>query len=142
MPQDYESLYIIKADLSDEEIEKETEAVTKLVETEGGSIIDQSGWGKKRLAYAIKKQRYGFFALLRFSADQKIPEKLTRHFRFNENILKGMVVIYDGAAGRVVEAQKPEPQDKSEPATPATDDNDNNSRENSGQASEGASSNG
>lgn len=108
MPQDYESLYIVKTDLSDEKIEQVIEAVSKLVEEEGGSIIELSLWGKKRLAYPMRKQKYGFYALLRFSAAKTVPEKLTRHFRFNENILKGIIVLFDGAAGRVPEVQKKE----------------------------------
>lgn len=106
MPQDYESLYIVKADLSEEDIDKEIESITTLVESEGASIIELSKWGKKRLAYAMKKQRYGFYVLLRFTAETSVPEKLTRHFRFNENILKGMIVLYDTAAGREFDQEK------------------------------------
>jgi len=110
MPQDYETLYIIKADLPDEDIDKEIESITKLVEPEeGASIIELNKWGKKRLAYSIKKQRYGFYVLLRFTAGSDVPGKLTRHFRFNENILKGIVVIYDHAAGREIEVDEKKP---------------------------------
>jgi len=110
MPQDYETLYIIKADLPDEDIDKEIESITKIAESEeGASTIELSKWGKKRLAYSIKKQRYGFYVLLRFTAGSSIPEKLTRHFRLNENILKGIVVIYDHAAGREIEVEEKKP---------------------------------
>ncbi len=110
MPQDYETLYIVKADLPDEDIDKEIESITKIVESEeGSSIIELSKWGKKRLAYSMKKQRYGFYVLLRFTAVSSVPEKLTRHFRFNESILKGIVVIYDHAAGREIEVEEKKP---------------------------------
>ncbi len=104
MPKDYETLFIIKADLSDEDIKKEVDAITKIAEADGGSIISLDLWGKKRLAYSIKKQRYGFYTLLRFSAAPTTPENLNRHYRFNENILKGMVILFDGAAGRKSES--------------------------------------
>jgi small subunit ribosomal protein S6 len=114
MPQDYETLYIVKADLSEEDIDKEIESITTLIESEGASIIELSKWGKKRLAYAMKKQRYGFYVLLRFTAATSVPEKLTRHFRFNENILKGMTVIFDSAAGRVpASEEEPDSSDSS-----------------------------
>ncbi|MBI4827241.1 MAG: 30S ribosomal protein S6 [Nitrospinae bacterium] len=103
---DYETLFIIKPDLSDEDVEKETGLALKIIEGDSGSIIEKSLWGKKRLAYSIAKQRYGHYVLLRFSAPSVTPEKLTRHFRFNENILKGMVVMYDAAAGRGLEEQR------------------------------------
>ena len=119
MPKDYESLFIIKADLSDEEIEKEIEAVTSIALGDGGTTIELSKWGKKRLAYTIKKQRYGFYTLFRFSADPKIPEKLTRHFRLNESIIKGMVVIFDGAAGKGNESEENDREKSSAPESTA-----------------------
>ncbi len=97
---DYETLVIIKADLTDEEIENEVTKLTGFIEAEEGGINEKSDWGKKRLAYAIKKQRYGFYSLIRFSAGPDIVAKLYRNYRFNENILKGLVVIFDGSAGR------------------------------------------
>jgi len=104
VPRDYETLFIIKAELSDEDIKKAVDGVTGIAEADGGSIISLDLWGKKRLAYPIKKQRYGFYALLRFSAAPTTPENLNRHYRFNEDILKGMVVLFDGAAGRKSES--------------------------------------
>jgi small subunit ribosomal protein S6 len=97
---DYETLFIVKADLTDEEIDKEINDIVELVKSDGGTIIEEDRWGKKRLAFVIKKQRYGFYVLLRFTANSLAPEKLNRQFRFNENLLKGMIVLFDGAAGR------------------------------------------
>ncbi len=64
---DYEALLIVRADLTEEEIEKEIDGIVDLIKSEGGTIIEDDRWGKKRLAYLIKKQRYGFYTLLRFT---------------------------------------------------------------------------
>ena len=98
---EFEALYILKADLSPEDAEKEIKAVEAIVTGASGEVIEHTDWGKKRLAYAIGKQKYGQYVLLRFKSSSDIPEKVTRQFRYDENILKGMVVRLDGAAGYV-----------------------------------------
>jgi len=107
MTTDYESIFIVRPDLSDEDIEKELEAVRALVAADGGSIISEDKWGKKRLGYAIRKHRYGYYDVLRYSMETKNVSKVDRHFRLNENILKAMTVLFDGAAGRNLGAPKP-----------------------------------
>jgi small subunit ribosomal protein S6 len=98
---EFEALYILKADLSPEDAQKEIKAVEAIVTGAAGEVIEHTDWGKKRLAYAIAKQRYGQYVLFRFRGDPVIPGKMTRHFRYNESVLKGMVVLLDGAAGYV-----------------------------------------
>ncbi|MDH5510431.1 MAG: 30S ribosomal protein S6 [Nitrospinota bacterium] len=96
---EFEAMYILKTDMSPEDTEKEVKAVEAIVIGEGGAVIEHSDWGKKRLAYVIAKQRYGQFVLFRFSSPPTTPEKMTRHFRYNENVLKGMILRLDGGTG-------------------------------------------
>jgi len=100
MDTDYESLFILKPDFAEEEIDKEVKAVRDIIEAEGGAIIEEDRWGKRRLAYLIKKNRYGYYVLLRYTLNSGSAEKVERHFRLNENVLKAMTVLFDGAAGR------------------------------------------
>jgi len=98
---EFEALYILKADLAPEDTEKEIKAVEAIVTSDGGEVIEHTDWGKKRLAYPMGKQRYGQYVLFRFRSVPAVPGKMTRHFRYNENVLKGMVVRLDGSAGYV-----------------------------------------
>lgn len=117
MTKDYESLFILKPDLADEEIDKEVESVKEYIQSAGGSIIEEDKWGKKRLAYLVKKNRYGYYVLLRFSMAPAALSGLDRRLRLNENTLKHMVVFFDGSAGR-----KDEPEgEKTAGAAPAPD---------------------
>lgn len=101
MIRDYESFFIIRPDLTDDQIEKEIATVRDLITGDGGSIISEEKWGKKRLGFSIKKHRYGYYALIRHTSDPQLVTKLTRSFQLNENCLKAMTVIFDGGAGRV-----------------------------------------
>jgi small subunit ribosomal protein S6 len=101
MTRDYESLFIIRPDLTDEHTEKEIAAVRDLMTGDGGSIISEEKWGKKRLGFPINKHRYGYYALIRHTSDSQLVAKLTRHCRLSESFLKAMTVIFDGGAGRM-----------------------------------------
>lgn len=101
MTRDYETLFIIRPDLTDDSIEKEIATVREMMTADGGSIISEEKWGKKRLGFSIKKHRYGYYALIRHTSDSQLVAKLTRHFRLSEAFLKAMTVIFDGGAGRM-----------------------------------------
>jgi len=115
---EFEALYILKTDLLPEDTEKEVKAIEAIVTGEGGAVIEHSDWGKKRLAYAIAKQRYGQFVLFRFSSPPTTPEKMTKHFRYNENVLKGMILRLDGSTGYNPEAEV-DPEAVAEDKTPS-----------------------
>jgi small subunit ribosomal protein S6 len=101
MTRDYETLFIIRPDLTDDSIEKEIAAVREMITADGGSIISEEKWGKKRLGFSINKHRYGYYALIRHTSDSQLVAKLTRRFRLSEAFLKDMTVIFDGGAGRM-----------------------------------------
>ncbi|MBI4666820.1 MAG: 30S ribosomal protein S6 [Nitrospinae bacterium] len=107
MQRDYETVFIVKPDLADEQIDKEINTVKDLITAEGGSIMEEDRWGKKRLGYAIRKNRYGFYTLLRYSLETGKMPVIDRHFRLNENILKSLTVYFDGAAGRMAPGAAP-----------------------------------
>jgi small subunit ribosomal protein S6 len=101
MTRDYETLFIIRPDLTEDNIEKEIATVRDMITGDGGSIISEEKWGKKRLGFPIKKHRYGYYALIRHTSDSQLVAKLTRRFELNETSLKAMTVIFDGGAGRM-----------------------------------------
>lgn len=97
---DYETLFILRSDLSEEETDAEIAKVTDLITGKGGVIIEEEKQGKRRLAYPIRKQRYGFYSLIRFSLEPAGLKDLEKLYRFNENCLKNIILLFDGATGR------------------------------------------
>jgi len=88
----YETIYIIHPELNEEEIETQIKRVEDLVTRLGGEIAKTERWGKKRLAYAIDKHRYGFYVLLRLRGNQRVLSELERHYRLTEGIIKSLVI--------------------------------------------------
>ena len=57
----------------------------------GGEIVKQDEWGKRKLAYAIDYKTEGFYVLVTFNAPADLPRELERNFRNDERVLRYMV---------------------------------------------------
>jgi len=88
----YETIFISHPELSEEDAEGHIKRVENLVTRLGGEIIKTERWGKKRLAYTVNKQRYGFYVLLRLRGPLAILPELERHYRLTEGIIKSLVI--------------------------------------------------
>jgi small subunit ribosomal protein S6 len=54
----------------------------------GGEVVKMENWGKRRLAYDIRKQREGTYAVFEISAEPAMVKELERQLRLNENVLR------------------------------------------------------
>lgn len=104
---DYECLLILKPDLSEDDVTGVVSLVTNQITPNGGSIIEEDRWGKRRLAYTVKKQKYGYYLLLRYAGAAADVEEIERSFRFSDLVLKFLTVYFDEAAGRIPEGAEP-----------------------------------
>ena len=57
----------------------------------GGEVVKQEEWGKRKLAYAIDYKTEGSYVLVTFNAPADLPKELERNFRNDERILRYMV---------------------------------------------------
>ncbi len=88
----YESIIIINAALEDAQIETEIEKVKDFITKNNGEMRALEKWGRRRLAYAIKKKNNGFYCLYEFKAPGDIIAKLERLYLLNENIIRFLTV--------------------------------------------------
>ena len=88
----YEVMYIIRPELDEEQTNAVIEKFKGLIESKGGEITKLDKWGKRKLAYEIKKSREGFYVLLRYNGGVEIVAELDRIFRITEEILKHMIL--------------------------------------------------
>lgn len=105
----YEIIFILDPGVSEEAVEGEIGRVRDLVGREGGEIVEVQKWGKKRLAYVIRKRREGYYVLLRVQCEPKAIPEVERHFKISDLVLKYLSV-------RVEEPRRPA---KVKPAEPA-----------------------
>ena len=90
----YETLFIIDATLSDEEIKALAEKFTALI-AENGTVEEVNEWGKRRLAYPINDKNEGYYVLVNFEADGEFPAELERIFGITEGIMRSIVIRHE-----------------------------------------------
>ncbi len=91
----YEALYIVRPDLEDGEIQTVADGVQAVVTNHGGAIVRSEIWGKRRLAYEVRRFTEGCYVLLRFEAPPEIVRRLEQHFRLSEAVIRHLVVHFD-----------------------------------------------
>lgn len=87
----YEVLYIINANLGEEETKAIVEKFKAMVE-ENGTLISIDEWGKRRLAYPINDMPEGYYVLMNVETNPDFPAELDRVFKITENVLRSIIV--------------------------------------------------
>ena len=88
----YESLFIIRPSLSDEDTISLFEKMKGVVEKNGATIMKAENWGRKKLAYEIKRERKGTFVYLYFKGPGQVVGELERSYRLEDSIIKFLTV--------------------------------------------------
>jgi small subunit ribosomal protein S6 len=84
---------IINPNISEEEVEDQSQKIKKIIEGLGASIIHNENWGKRRLAYEVKKFKKGYYLVYDYQVESNnIVKKMDASFRYDERILKYMTV--------------------------------------------------
>ena len=89
----YEVIFILDPALGDDGVDAAIAAASGVVTKEGGEVTEAQKWGKKRLAYEIKKRREGHYVFLRLRAPVKVVTELERHLNIAESVLKFLTVL-------------------------------------------------
>ncbi|MBE6008802.1 MAG: 30S ribosomal protein S6 [Lachnospiraceae bacterium] len=91
----YELALVLSTKLDDEAKQAEFNKVTELLARFGGTVEKVDDWGKRRLAYEIKKETEGFFSFITFDAEPTAPAEIESRLRIMENILRYLIIRKD-----------------------------------------------
>jgi small subunit ribosomal protein S6 len=91
----YELVYVVRPDLGDEGISALNDRLKNIVTAQGGVIQGTELWGKRNLAYRIGKNSEGFYVLHRYAMLPKGSEEVDRLLRYNEDVLRYLVIRTD-----------------------------------------------
>jgi small subunit ribosomal protein S6 len=89
---EYEMVLIFNPDLEEEALSSSLEKLTGWIDSNGGSVISQEQWGRKRLAYPIRSFRQGIYVLARYNGESKLNQELEANLKFAEEVLRYLVV--------------------------------------------------
>ena len=93
----YETILVAHVDLSEDELTTLIGRYSGIVTGQKGILVKVERWGKRRLAYLIKKQARGFYILIDFAGESAVVNELERNLKIDDKILKFMTVLKDDA---------------------------------------------
>lgn len=92
MAKPYETVIVVDAMIPDESIASEFDAINKLIETQG-KMVKLDRWGKRKLAYPIRKRTHGEYAVFYYESESGgLSAELDKRLRINENVLRWLTV--------------------------------------------------
>ena len=91
----YELIYILQADLDEATIDAAVETIENLIKSNQGEVTKTERWGKRKLAYPIRKTNEGYYVLVNFDYDPQNVAALKRTMGFNEQILRTSILRVD-----------------------------------------------
>jgi small subunit ribosomal protein S6 len=88
----YENIIILNPTLSDEEAETAIKRIKELIAGEGGEVLKVDIWGRKKLAYEIKKQKKGLYVLLFYKTPPASIKKIEEFYKVFDAVLKYIII--------------------------------------------------
>ena len=91
----YEVMVILDPSLDERTIEPSLDKYLNVIRKDGGSIESLDVWGRRRMAYEIKKNAEGIYAVVKLTAEPATVKEFDRQLTLNESILRTKVMRPD-----------------------------------------------
>jgi small subunit ribosomal protein S6 len=99
----YETIFIADPEIPDDQVTGLVDGLTTSINEHQGDLIKTEDWGRKKLAYLVRKNLEGRYLRLEYHAgDSKLPHDIERRLRMSEPVLKFMTVRIDNDKKRLV----------------------------------------
>ena len=88
----YEVMVILDPTLEERTVEPSLDKYLNVVRKDGGSVESVDVWGRRRLAYEIRKNAEGIYAVIALNAEPATVKELDRQLTLNESVLRTKVI--------------------------------------------------
>jgi small subunit ribosomal protein S6 len=92
----YEVMVILDPSLEERTVGPSLDKYLNVIRKDGGSVESVDIWGRRRMAYEIKKNQEGIYAVVNLTAEPATVKELDRQLTLNESILRTKVIRPDG----------------------------------------------
>ena len=89
---EYETTYITRPELAEEVQTRLLEKLSGVIKTYGGDIFIHDAWGRRKLAYPIKKHNHGYYVYLNYVGPADLPRELERLLRLDDQVIRYLTV--------------------------------------------------
>lgn len=93
---DYEVVYIFQSALTPEDIEGKLESYHANLTTGSGQVTAVEHWGRRQLAYPIRKETNGYYVVAQFTAGPELLPELESALKLDEHLLRHLIVLSEG----------------------------------------------
>jgi len=107
----YEIVFMVHPDQS-EQVGGMIERYTKMIKESGGAVHRLEDWGRRQLAYPINKIHKAHYILMNVECGQEVLDELTSIFRYNDAIIRNLVIKRDAAITEMSHIQKAENENR------------------------------
>jgi small subunit ribosomal protein S6 len=104
---EYETIYILRPEMGGDAVDAFNQRMKDIISASAGKVIRLSNWGKKKLAYRVKKCTRGIYAHILYVAEGKAVTELERNLRLSDHVIRHLSVLLNpevDAEARPVEA--------------------------------------
>jgi small subunit ribosomal protein S6 len=99
----YENIVILNSALSDEEAEGAISKIKDLITNNGGEVLKVDIWGRRKLAYEIKKQKKGLYVLFIYKTPAPTIKKLEEFYKVFDAVIKYMIIRLESKQVHAIE---------------------------------------
>ena len=92
---EYETIFVMRPELPTDERSRLSEKLSGVISKGEGSVLVSEEWGKKRLAYPIKKHNHGEYTYLNYVGPAELPLELERNIRLEDNLIRFLTVVLE-----------------------------------------------
>jgi small subunit ribosomal protein S6 len=89
---EYETIYILRADVDSETAERIQARVADALDREHGTLVKVESWGRRKLAYPVRKQRKGVYVYLKYVGGGGLVAEVERNLKLQDAVVKFMTV--------------------------------------------------
>src|SRR3954469_1646796 len=119
MNRTYELMFIVRPDMTDEDLDKLISTLQSVVPPSGGNVLKVEKMGKRRLAYTVRRFHDGIYVLLVLEGGGPVIHELERRLRVTEPVIKFLTVRVDEEQKRLDKIKKLRDSKKKVSAQPA-----------------------
>src|SRR5208283_246728 len=85
---EYETIFILKPDVSNEVIGATNSKIRGVLEAGGGTLLKIENWGRRKLAYEVKKQLKGIYIFFRYLGNPGLVEEIERNLHLTDSVIR------------------------------------------------------
>jgi small subunit ribosomal protein S6 len=85
---EYETIFILKPDVTNEVIGTTNSKIRGVLEAGGGTLLKIENWGRRKLAYEVKKQLKGIYIFFRYLGNPGLVEEIERNLRLTDSVIR------------------------------------------------------